>query len=131
VLRLIKNLWMLTGRTMKTKQWSIYLVNLDPRVITKPGKIRPCLVLRPDVFSALTSTVIVPFTSKLVEDVEDFYPLRIRIPQEVAGLDKTSDILIDQMIAWPNEAFIEEIGPLPEAFQLLVKRAVKEFLDLN
>lgn len=116
---------------MKIKHWGVYLVNLDPRVITKPGKIRPCLVLRPDAFSALSSTVIVPFTSKLVEDIEEFYPLRIRIPQDIAGLEKPSDILIDQMIAWPNEAFIEEIGFLPEAFQLLVKRAVKEFLDLT
>ncbi len=115
---------------MKINQWSVFLVNLEPRILTKPGKTRPCLVIRPNYFSELPSTVILPFTSKLRGATEEVYPLRIRIPKDVAGLEKPSDILVDQIIAWPNEAFVEEIGTLPEAYQLMVQDALKEFLDL-
>lgn len=116
---------------MKINQWSIYLVNLGSKQGTKPGKTRPCLCIQPNHFSALPSTVILPFTSKLVSEIEDFQPLRIRVNAGIAGLEKTSDLLIDQMIAWDNENFVEEIGFLPEALQINVKEALKEFLDLS
>lgn len=115
---------------MKIRRWGVYLVNLDPKQGTKPGKVRPCLAIQPDHFSALCSTVILPFTTKLVDTVEDLYPLRIRVTSGIAGLLKTSDLLVDQMIAWDNTSFVEELGVLPEALQRDVAGALKEFLDI-
>lgn len=115
---------------MNIKQWSIYLVNLHPRAGTKPGKIRPCLCIRPEYFSDLPSTVILPFTSQLEDDVEDFYPFKIRIPKGIGGLTSESDLLIDQILAWDNKKFISELGELPPAYVIDIQHALKEFLDL-
>lgn len=115
---------------MRTKQWHTYLVDLNPKDGTKPGKIRPCLCIRPDHFSSLASTVVVPFTSVLRKNVELYYPLRLRILSGTAGLEKTSDLLIEQIMAVDNSKFISELGSLPEALRRDVRFALREFLDL-
>jgi hypothetical protein len=38
--------------------------------------------------------------------------------------------MIDQILAWDNELFGEDLGPLPEVLQDDVRRALLEFLDL-
>ncbi len=111
------------------KRWHIYTVDLEPRVGTKPGKQRPCLVVQPDEFAenGLKSAVVLPLTSKVIE--EDAFPLRVRIPHGVAGLTHPSDILIDQILAWDNSLFRQELGVLPEGLIETVKAALKDFLD--
>jgi mRNA interferase MazF len=112
------------------KRWHIYAVDLEPRVGTKPGKQRPCLSIQPTEFgeSGLDSTVVLPLTSKIVD--EDVFPLRINIPKGVAGLTHSSDILIDQMLAWDNTLFRTELGILPDSIIEEVKSALMDFLDL-
>ena len=114
---------------MTPKQWHLYIVDLEPRVGTKPGKQRPCLAIQPNEFGlyGLKSTVILPITTKLVDDA---FPLRIRIPKNMAGLHSDSDIVVDQMLAWDNHLFQEEIGKLPELLIEQTKLALVDFLDL-
>src|SRR5579872_4829930 len=96
------------------KRWHIYSVDLEPRIGTKPGKQRPCLAIQPSEFAeaGLNSTVVLPLTSKVIAG--DTFPLRVKIPHGVAGLAHASDILIDQMLAWDNKLFHQELGILPE-----------------
>jgi mRNA interferase MazF len=112
------------------QRWHIYIVTLDPRVGTKPGKQRPCLAIQPTEFgeAGLPSTVVLPLTTKVVR--EDAFPLRVRIPAGACGLAHDSDVLIDQILAWDNELFRRDLGPVPEALQDEVRRALLEFLDL-
>ena len=112
------------------KRWHVYVVALDPRVGTKPGKQRPCLAIQPTEFgeAGLPSTVVLPLTTKIIR--EDAFPLRVRIPAGVCGLTRDSDILVDQMLAWDNALFRRDLGPVPEAVRDEVQRAVLEFLDL-
>jgi len=112
------------------QRWHVYIVALDPRVGTKPGKQRPCLAIQPTEFgeAGLPSTVVLPLTTKVVH--EDAFPLRVRIPAGVCGLTRDSDILVDQMLAWDNALFRRDLGPAPEAVRDEVRRAVLEFLDL-
>ena len=112
------------------KQWHTYIVNLEPRVGTKPGKQRPCLAVQPDEFfeGGLKSTVILPLTSKIISG--DTFPLRIHIPKDIAGLNTASDILIDQILAWDNALFHQELGVLPNALIDQVRLALQDFLDL-
>lgn len=116
--------------TLILKRWHIYTVDLEPRVGTKPGKQRPCLVIQPDEFcqAGLQSTVVLPLTSQVI--LGDAFPLRVRVPQGVAGLIKQSDILIDQILAWDNSLFCQEVGALPEFLIEEVKTALSDFLDL-
>ena len=112
------------------QRWHVYIVDLEPRVATKPGKQRPCLVIQPNELSevGLRSTVVLPITTKLVRG--DAFPLRVRVPAGVCRLVKDSDVLVDQILAWDNALFREDLGILPEALQQKVRGAVVEFLDL-
>jgi mRNA interferase MazF len=111
------------------QRWHLYVVDLEPRVGTKPGKQRPCVAIQPTAFAeaGLPSTVIVPLSSRLIEDA---FPLRVRLPKGTCGLKSDSDVLVDQMLAWDNDLFRRDMGELPEALQQDVRAAVREFLDL-
>jgi len=113
------------------QRWHVHVVALDPRVGTKPGKQRrPCLAIQPTEFgeAGLPSTVVLPLTTKIVR--KDAFPLRVRIPTGVCGLTRDSDVLVDQILAWDNELFRRDLGPIPEAIRDEVRRALLEFLDL-
>jgi mRNA interferase MazF len=112
------------------QRWHIYVVALDPRVGTKPGKQRPCLAIQPTEFgeAGLPSTVVLLLTTRVVR--EDVFPLRVRIPAGVCGLARDSDVLVDQILAWDNDLFRRDLGPVPEAVRDEVRRALLEFLDL-
>lgn len=112
------------------ERWHMYIVDLEPRVGTKPGKQRPCIVIQPTEFAqgGLKSTVILPLTTKLTKG--DSFPLRVRITEGICNLSKTSEVLIDQILAWDNAFFREDLGIVPEAIQEDIKHALAEFLDL-
>ena len=115
---------------MLPRRWHLYIVDLQPRVGTKPGKQRPCLAIQPSEFgeAGLESTVVLPLTTKLTP--EDAFPLRVRIPMGTCGLESHSDVLVDQILAWDNSLFRKELGLLPEALVDNVRAALKDFLDL-
>ena len=96
---------------------------------TKPGKQRPCLAIQLTEFGegGLRSTVVLPLTPKVVEG--ETFTLRVRAG--VCRLTKDSDVLVDQILAWDNELFRRDLGPLSEALQDEVRRALLEFLDLS
>lgn len=112
-------------------RWHIYIVGLEPRVGTKPGKQRPCLVIQPEEFGegGLLSSVVLPISTNIVAG--NNFPLRVRVPKGVCNLIKDSDVLIDQILAWDNVLFRKDLGILPEAIQDEVKLALLEFLDLE
>jgi mRNA interferase MazF len=112
------------------ERWHLYTVDLEPRIGSKPGKQRPCLCLQPSEFceAGINSAVILPLTTKIIK--EDAFPLRVRAHKGTCGLQKDSDILIDQILAWDKSLFREDLGVIPEGLQELVKSAVRDFLDL-
>jgi mRNA interferase MazF len=109
-------------RPSPPRRWHVY-------VVEKPGKQRPCVAIQPNEFAegGLRSTVVLPLTTNLVEGT---FPLRVRIQAGVCGLTRDSDVLVDQILAWDNELFRTDLGPLPEALQDDIRRALLEFLDL-
>jgi mRNA interferase MazF len=112
------------------RRWHLYIVDLEPRIGTKPGKQRPCLAVQPSEFAeaGLDSTVVLPLTTKVGK--EGAFPLRVRVPEGTCGLEKESDILVDQILAWDNSLFHKELGPLPEALIDRVTSALRDFLDI-
>ena len=115
---------------MVPRPWHLYIVDLEPRVGTKPGKQRPCLAIQPSEFAdaGLESTVVLPLTTKLAP--EDAFPLRVRIPKGTCGLERDSEVLVDQILAWDNSLFHKELGVLPEALIEKVTAALRDFLDI-
>jgi mRNA interferase MazF len=112
------------------RQWHVYVVDLEPRVGTKPGKQRLCVAIQPTAFaeSGLQSTVILPLSTRLVDDA---FPLRVRLTKGTCGLNADSDVLVDQVLAWDNGLFRRDMGELPDAIREEVRDAVREFLDLD
>lgn len=99
---------------MKTRRWGVYVVDLNPRIGTKPGKLRPCVVVQDDALNEVQhpSTVILPITSKSVTKAA--YPLRVFLPKGESGLDADSMVLVDQFLAWDNQRFQRHLGDLSE-----------------
>lgn len=115
---------------MKPTQWNMYIVDLEPRVGTKPGKQRPVVSIQPSEFAlaGLGSSVILPVTTNT--SVIDAWPLRVSIPKGVCGITKDSEAMIDQIIAWDHELFKRDLGPLPDLIVKSLRSALREFLDL-
>lgn len=115
---------------MIPRRWHLYIVDLEPRVGTKPGKQRPCLAIQPSEFgeAGLQSTVVLPLTTKIAQ--EDAFPLRVPIPKGTCGLDRDSELLVDQILAWDNSLFRKELGMLPDALVEKVTAALGDFLDI-
>lgn len=108
----------------------IWLANLNPGRGTEPGKIRPVLLLQNQALldAGHPSTLVIPLTTNLIDDAE---PLRLRIAAG-AGLDKDSDLLVDQLRAIDNRRLLD--GPLlqlDEALLQRVYRAVAEVLGAD
>ncbi len=78
---------------MDIRRGHVYVVDFNPRVRTKPGKVRPAIVLQSDFVSeaGYPSTVVLPTTTRLVEDAG---LLRLRLKRRTAGIDHESDVLI-------------------------------------
>jgi len=114
---------------MVPRQWHVYVVDLEPRVGTKPGKQRPCVAIQPSAFgdAGLPSTVVLPLTTRVVPDA---FPLRVCLAKGTCGLAADSDVLVDQILAWDNDLFRRDLGELPEALRDDLRRAVRDFLDL-
>ena len=100
------------------KQGDIWLANLNPGKGSEPGKTRPVLVMQSQALldAGHPSTLIVPLTTKLIEDAE---PLRIRVAAH-GLLKQDSDLLIDQLRAIDNRRLIN--GPLTHCDEKLMAR---------
>jgi mRNA interferase MazF len=90
------------------------VVDFNPRIKTKPGKLRPALVLQSDLVNAAgyPSTIVLPTTTRLVENAGI---LRFRLKKGQGGIARDSDLLLGQVIAVANESFRQEIGSLPNS----------------
>jgi mRNA interferase MazF len=98
---------------MEIRRGHLYIVDFNPRVKTKPGKLRPAVVLQSDLVNeaGYPSTVVIPTTTRLVENPGI---LRMRLKKGQGGLARDSDLLLGQLIAVANESFRREVGILPD-----------------
>jgi mRNA interferase MazF len=112
---------------MKIRRWGVYLVDLNPRIGTKPGKIRPCVVVQDDFLNDVDhpSTVVLPITSKNV--AQEGFPLRVFLPKGEGGLQTDSMVLVDQFLAWDNRRFVKHLGELSFEKRTDLESACREF----
>ena len=104
---------------MKIEKFHIYLADLNPRFGTEPGKIRPVVVVQTNLLNDVhASTVICPMTAKVIKGSKI---LRVHLTKRQSGLDRESDILVDQIRAIDNRRLMKHIGKLtfPDQRRLL------------
>lgn len=110
------------------KQGHCYLADMNPPRRSKPGKIRPVVVVQSqDTIDAGTSGIVsVPLTSRLLPE----NALRIRVmPSPELRLKKASDALADQMHTLDRVYFIEDLGEVPAEPFRKIRDGVKFLLD--
>lgn len=114
---------------MEIKRGYLYIIDFNPRIKTKPGKLRPAVVLQSDLVNeaGYPSSIVIPTTTRLVEDPGI---LRLRIKKGQGGLARDSDLLLGQLIAVANESFRQEIGVLPENLRAELENRVRIILAL-
>jgi mRNA interferase MazF len=95
---------------MEIKKGRVYIADLNPRIGTEPGKVRPVVVVQTDLLNGLhPSTVICPITTQ-VHPKAQF--LRVHLATGEGGMNKPSDILVDQIRAVDNRRFVKSTGKI-------------------
>jgi mRNA interferase MazF len=113
---------------MKIKQFEIWIADLNAKMGTEAGKIRPVLVIQTDLLNGgHPSTIICPITSNIQAGSEI---LRVHVRKNTAKLKEDCDIMIDQIRSLDNKRLQKKIGTIPADLELIVKRNLKILFDL-
>jgi mRNA interferase MazF len=114
---------------MKTKQFEIWIADLNPRMGTETGKIRPVIIIQTDLLNKEhPSTVICPITTNVKPDSEI---LRVHLKKSKFGLKEDCDIMIDQVRAVDNKRLVKKIGEVDNDTAGKVRENLKIILDLD
>lgn len=114
---------------MKIKQFEIWIADLNPRVGTETGKIRPVIVVQTDLLNKEhPSTIICPITTNVEPDSEI---LRVHLKKSKFGLKEECDIMIDQVRAIDNKRLVKKIGEVDSNVREKIRENLKILLDLD
>jgi mRNA interferase MazF len=113
---------------MKIKQFEIWIADVNPRMGTGAGKIRPVLVVQTDLLNGEhPSTVVCPITTNINLEASI---LRIHLKKGMAGVKEACDIMIDQVRAIDNRRLLKKVGSLPASLEQSVKDSLMIVFDL-
>lgn len=111
---------------MVTKQFDIWLADLNPRRGIEPGKKRPVVIIQTDLLNDIhPSTIICPITSKVNSEI-----LLLRVHLKKGQIDKPSDVLVDQIRAIDNKRLIQKLGKLTKEQIKTLKANLQVVLDI-
>ena len=114
---------------MKVKQFDLWIADLNPRIGTETGKVRPVVIIQTDLLNkSHPSTVVCPITTNVQPKSEI---LRVHLTRGTANVKEDCDIMIDQIRAIDNSRFMHRIGQLDEAIIIKIKENIKILLDLD
>jgi len=114
---------------MKIKQFEIWIADLNPRIGTEAGKIRPVLVVQTELLNKEhPSTIVCPITTNVKLDSEI---LRVHLRKSKFGLKEDCDIMIDQVRAIDNKRLVKKIGEVDSDIADKVRENLKIVLDLE
>lgn len=115
---------------MQTKQYEIWVADLNPHIGTEPGKTRPVLVVQTDLLNKIPhpSTIICPITTNVKKESEI---LRVHLKKGTANIHENCDIMIDQIRAIDNSRLMKKVGDLPANLAEKVRENIKVILELE
>ncbi len=114
---------------MKIKQFEIWIADLNPRIGSETGKIRPVIVVQTDLLNKEhPSTIVCPITTNVKPDSEI---LRVHLKKAKFGLKKDCDIMIDQVRAIDNKRLVKKVGEVGSDTADKVRENLKIVFDLD
>ena len=114
---------------MKIKQFEIWIADLNPRMGTETGKIRPIIVVQTDLLNKEhPSTIICPITTNVKPDSEI---LRVHLKKSKFGLKEDCDVMIDQVRAIDNNRLVKKVGAVDIDTADKVRENLRIVLDLD
>jgi mRNA interferase MazF len=115
---------------MPIKQFEIWIADLNPNVVTEPGKTRPVLIIQTNLLNKVShpSTIICPLTTNIEKEADI---LRVHLKKGMANLQENCDVMIDQIRAIDNKRLIKKIGVIPPDLTDTIKENIKIILDLE
>src|SRR3989339_91044 len=112
---------------MACKKWEVWLADLNPQVGTEPGKILPVVIIQTDLLNEChPSAIICPVTTKIEPQAEI---LRVHLKSGEAGLQKSSDILADQIRAIDKRRLISRLGIISDRRKMKLVENISIILD--
>ncbi len=113
---------------MKIKQFEVWIADLNPRMGTESGKIRPVVIIQTDLLNSVhPSTIICPITTNVQPESEI---LRVHLKMGMAKLKQDCDILMDQIRAIDIKRLQKKLGSLPDEVENKIKYNIAIILDL-
>jgi mRNA interferase MazF len=113
----------------KVKQFEVWIADLNPRIGTETGKVRPVVILQTDLLNKThPSTIVSPITTNVQPESEI---LRVHLPKGTANLKENCDVMIDQIRAIDNSRFVKKLGQLNESIIQKIKENISIVLDLE
>lgn len=114
---------------MRIKQFEIWIADLNPKMGTETGKVRPVIVVQTDLLNQEhPSTIICPITTNVKADSEI---LRVHLKRSKFGLKEDCDIMIDQLRSVDNKRLIKKIGAVGSDIAQKIRDNLKIVLDLD
>ncbi|MBN2416255.1 type II toxin-antitoxin system PemK/MazF family toxin [bacterium] len=115
---------------MSTKQYEIWIADLNPQIGTEAGKTRPVLIMQTNLLNKIEhpSTIICPLTTQVKVDSTI---LRVHLEKGVANVLENCDIMIDQIRAIDNKRLLKKVGKLPNTLIKQIQENIKIVLDLD
>jgi len=108
---------------MEISHGYLYLADLNPRIGSEAGKVRPVLVIQSDLLNETghPSTWILPCTTKLTgENI-----LRVPITRGMAKNSQDCEVMIDQSRAIDNIRFKKKLDRLPSSILNEIKQKLR------
>ena len=114
---------------MPIQRGHLYIIDFNPRIKTKPGKLRPALVIQSDLVNEAGSSIDDSPSNHYSACRKRRNPW-FRLKKGQSGIARDSDLLLGQLIAVANESFRQEIGTLPHAMMEELEDRIRIFLSL-
>ena len=108
---------------MTPVKFHVYTADLKPRFGTEPGKVRPIVVVQTNLLNEdHPSTIVCPITTKVQPEAN---VLRIHLKKNEAGIERDSDIIVDQIRSIDNRRFLDHLGEISDKNKRLLLTSLR------
>ncbi len=114
---------------LKVQRGDIYLADLDPGLGSEQQGTRPVLVLQNNIGNRFSPTIIIaPITGHIRRGN---IPTHVLIREEISGLEKDSNVLLEQIRTIDKQRLITKLGELSKVALMDIEEATRISLGLD